>query len=86
MTPDQKREFERQVQEFASSDAVEILLARLEEAYTLRWKATIPNETIARDDAYYMVRAIEALRTEIRSVAMDPAVSAFNRERKTKAI
>ena len=86
MTPSDEREFIRQVQEFATSDAVEELLNRLEDQFTQNWKNSAPSETDKRTYSYMMVRAVESLRNEIKSVALGDAVSAWNRDRKSKII
>ena len=86
MTPDQFDNFKREVKDFASSDAIEELLIRLENKFTQDWKDSAPSETDKRVYSYMMVRAVDALRNEIKSVALGDAVNAWNRERKTKAV
>lgn len=86
MTPSDKQEFIRQVQEFASSDATEELLNRLEQKFTQDWKDSAPSETDKRVYSYMMVRAVDALRNEIKSVALGDAVSAWNRQQKSKIV
>jgi hypothetical protein len=86
MTPSQSQEFVRQVQEFASSDAIEILLNRLEQKFTQDWKESAPSETDKRVYSYMMVRAVDALRNEIKSVALGDAVNAWNRQQKSKIV
>lgn len=86
MTPGEEAEFVKQVQEFASSDAVEELLNRLDTKFTQDWKDSAPSETDKRVYSYMMVRAVEALRNEIKSVALGDAVRAWNRDRKSKIV
>ncbi len=86
MTPSEKQEFVRQVQEFATSDAVEVLLNRLEDKFTQDWKDTAPIDTTGRESAFHMVRAVDALRNEIKSVALGEAVDAWNRKQKSKIV
>jgi hypothetical protein len=86
MTPAELEAFKRQVQEFATSDAVEELLIRLENKFTQDWKDSAPSETDKRVYSYMMVRAVEALRNEIKSIALGDAVNAWNRDRKSKIV
>lgn len=86
MTPAELEVFKRQVQEFATSDAVEELLIRLENKFTQDWKDSAPSETDKRVYSYMMVRAVEALRNEIKSIALGDAVNAWNRDRKSKIV
>ena len=86
MTPSEKQEFIRQVQEFAGSDAVEHLLLLLEQKFTQDWKESAPSETDKRVYSYMMVRAVDALRNEIKSVALGDAVNAWNRQQKSKIV
>lgn len=86
MTPSEKAEFVKQVQEFASSDAIEELLNRLEDKFTQDWKDSAPSETDKRVYSYMMVRAVESLRNEIKSIALGDAVNAWNRDRKSKIV
>lgn len=86
MTPAELEAFKRQVQEFASSDATEELLNRLENKFTQDWKDSAPSETDKRVYSYMMVRAVEALRNEIKSIALGDAVNAWNRDRKSKIV
>ena len=86
MTPSEKQEFVRQVQEFATSDVIEELLNRLETKFTQDWKDSAPSETDKRVYSYMMVRAVDALRNEIKSVALGDAVNAWNRQQKSKIV
>lgn len=86
MTPGELEDFKRQVQEFASSDAVEQLLIRLEDEYTQSWKNSAPHETDKRTYSYMMVRAVEALRNEIKSIAIGDRFNSWNREQKSKIV
>lgn len=86
MTPAELEVFKRQVQEFATSDAVEELLNRLDNKFTQDWKDSAPSETDKRVYSYMMVRAVEALRNEIKSIALGDAVNAWNRDRKSKIV
>jgi hypothetical protein len=86
MTLAESEEFKRQVKEFAASDAIEELLNILENKFTQDWKDSAPSETDKRVYSYMMVRAVDALRNEIKSIALGDAVNAWNRERKSKAV
>lgn len=86
MTPSEQQDFIRQVQEFATSDAIEELLNRLETKFTQDWKDSAPSETDKRVYSYMMVRALDALRNEIKSVALGDAVNAWNRQQKSKIV
>jgi len=86
MTPAQFEEFKQEVKEFANSDAVEILLNRLEDKFTQDWKDSAPSETDKRVFSYMMIRAVESLRNEIKSIALGDAVNAWNRDRKSKIV
>ena len=86
MTPDQFENFKREVKDFASSDAIEELLIRLENKFTQDWKDSAPSETDKRVYSYMMVRAVESLRNEIKSIALGDAVNAWNRDRKSKIL
>ena len=69
----------RQAQELAGSDAVEEILRRLEEDYVQGWKSTDPRDQNHREHCFRMVLAIEALRTEIKTLALSDRVKAWNR-------
>lgn len=86
MTPSEQQDFIRQVQEFATSDVIEELLNRLETKFTQDWKDSAPSETDKRVYSYMMVRALDALRNEIKSVALGDAVNAWNRQQKSKIV
>ena len=86
MTPSEQQDFIRQVQEFATSDVIEELLNRLETKFTQDWKDSAPSETDKRVYSYMMVRAVESLRNEIKSIALGDAVNAWNRDRKSKIV
>lgn len=86
MTPSEQQDFIRQVQEFATSDVIEELLNRLETKFTQDWKDSAPSETDKRVYSYMMVRAVDALRNEIKSVALGDAVNAWNRQQKSKIV
>lgn len=86
MTPGEKVEFVKQVQEFAGSDAVEKLLLILEEKYVSDWKVTLPDQNDKRVHAYMMVRAIDELRNEIKSIALNDRFVTASLDRKSKTI
>jgi len=56
---------------------------RLEERMIYTWKASAPDASQARDDAYLMVRAIAELRNELTALAAEPTVDRFNRRLKS---
>lgn len=86
MTPGEKAEFVKQVQDFAGSDAVEKLLLILEEKYVTDWKHSLPTAGDARVHAYMMVRAIDELRNEIKSIALNDRFVSASLDRKSKTI
>lgn len=73
-------------QNFANSDAVAELLNRLEAKFTDEWKSAPLSDTSQRENAFYMVRAIEALRAEIKNVAQSQKIAEWNRRLKQRAI
>lgn len=65
--------------ELAESDAVEEILRRLEDYYTLAWKNTASEKPDQREQCYRMVMAVIALRDEIRNLAQSEKIKAWNR-------
>lgn len=72
-------EFIERVQQFAHSDEVQVLLDALVEKYSESWRNTSPERPAEREHLYRMVRAVEGLKTEIRSIALDQVIEAHNR-------
>lgn len=68
----------REAQEFAKSDAVKELFKRLEEKYVYAWKVTGTKEKDTREDIFFMLKAIEALRDELEIVANSSRISQWN--------
>lgn len=62
--------------------AAQEVLKRLEARYVEDWKLSAPEDGAKRDDAYRMVRAVAEFRTELASLAAEPAVAQFNRRLK----
>lgn len=58
------------------------VLARLEARYVEDWKRSAPEDLVARNDAYHMVRAIAEFRSELAALAAEPSVTQFNRRLK----
>ena len=56
-----------------------MLLDGLIEKYSASWRATAPEQTQQRDHLYRMVQAVEGLKNEIRSIALDEVIEAHNR-------
>lgn len=77
----EREEFERQVKEFAHSDAIEFLLEGLKVAFTEHMLATSPADAEKREHDYRMVRAIDALKNEIISVATNGMFEEFKARR-----
>jgi hypothetical protein len=59
--------------------AVEEVFSRLEARFVEDWKGSAPDNEQKRVDAYYMVRAIGALKSELTALASEPDIMHFNR-------
>jgi hypothetical protein len=59
--------------------AVEEVFSRLEARFVEDWKGSSPDNEQKRVDAYYMVRAIGALKSELTALASEPDIMHFNR-------
>ena len=71
------REFIAQAKEFATSYVVEALLADIEAKHVEVWKTSQAIED--REACFQMVRAIQALRSELVSVASSEEIAVYNR-------
>lgn len=69
----------REAQELAKSDAVQEIFRRLEAEYVQNWKNSAPDKPDLREHAFRMVLALDALRTEINTLAQSERVKAWNR-------
>lgn len=69
----------RAAQDIASSEAIDEVFRRLEDEYTRAWKASPPSNLDQREQSYRMVLALNALRTELKSLADSERVKAWNR-------
>lgn len=59
--------------------AVEEVFRRLEARFVEDWKGSAPENEQKRMEAYYMVRAIAAVRSELTTLAAEPDILQFNR-------
>lgn len=73
------REFVERVQALSQDDALQFLLDILKEKYSEEWRTTPPERADRREHLFHMVQATEGLRTEVRNVATDEAITVFNR-------
>jgi len=73
-------------QNFAKSDAVAEVLKRLEQKFIEEWKSAPVADAAARETAFFMVRAIEALRRELDNIAQSQKIEDWNRRLKGRAI
>lgn len=78
MTSKHDPEFVRAVQELAYSDAVENILDGLIAKYTAGWKDTRPDDPCHREHCWRMVKAVEALKNEIRAIATAERIDNHN--------
>lgn len=79
----EQEELYREAQAFTRSEAMKEVFRRLEERMIYTWKASAPDASQSRDDAYLMVRAIAELRNELTALAAEPTVDRFNRRLKS---
>jgi hypothetical protein len=56
--------------------------ARLEALYTHQFKTSEPKDTETRESAYYLLRALDALRQDISAAAQGAEVSRHNLKRR----
>lgn len=59
--------------------AVHEVFSRIEARCVEDWKGSQPDNEAKRMEAYYMVRAIAALRSELTALASEPDIEQFNR-------
>ena len=80
------RELVERVQNLSQDDAFHLLIDMLISRYMEEWRTTRPDNAAHREHLYNMVKASEALRSEVRNIATDEAITAFNRglQNKTK--
>ena len=53
----------------------------LERTYMDAWRRTAPTDTAKREDAYYMLRALDELRSNLKAAAAAGGVVTFNLRR-----
>jgi hypothetical protein len=80
------RELVERVQALSQDDALQFLLGLMVEKYSEEWRTTPPERADRREHLYRMIQATEGLRTEVRNVATDEAITVYNRglQNKTK--
>lgn len=61
-----------------SSSKINEVFQALEDQYTNAWKGSSFTDTAARDDAYYMIRALSQLKLELQSIAKSEDIIKFN--------
>lgn len=59
--------------------SVSEVFERLEARYIEDWKGSSPENEQKRMEAYYMVRAIAAIRSELTAIAAEPDILRFNK-------
>lgn len=80
------REFIAQAKEFATSYVVAGLLEDIEAKHTEIWKNSSPAAREVREAAYDMIRAVQALRVEMQSIATDGEVTAWNKRPRSTTV
>jgi len=78
----EQEELWREAKAFTNSAAFNEVMRLLDERYTSDWKLSEPEDSETRNDAYYMVRAITALKDQLAMIASAPDVAQFNRRLK----
>ncbi|CAB4200507.1 hypothetical protein UFOVP1339_48 [uncultured Caudovirales phage] len=81
-----KEDFLKEIESFAASDAVEQLLDNMIDLYTNAWRGTTHAQGEHREHLFRMVTAVEALKNEIRSVAMNERVTIHNSRSRGKQV
>lgn len=61
-----------------TSHGITLIFQALEEKYTEAWKGSSYKDAAAREDAYYMVRALNDLKIELESIAKSEDIKKFN--------
>lgn len=61
-----------------SSQGIIVIFQALEDQYTNAWKGSSFTDTANRDEAYHMVRALSALKTQLESIATSEQIKNFN--------
>lgn len=69
----------RGAQDLDTNPALDEIVRRLIEKYSHIFINSAPTEVEARENAYRMIKAVNELRAEIKSVAISPSVNAWNR-------
>jgi len=75
------REFVQRVGDFARTADFGRLTETLRAKYMEAWENSRVTDVDTREHLFRMVRAVEALKNEIESIANDQAVRAFNSRR-----
>lgn len=69
----------REAQHLARNPALEVIFDRLTRRYADDIINSPPNDAAGRETAYRMIRAVQALRDEVKSVAMSKSIEEWNR-------
>ena len=77
-------EFVREVEDLAHSEAFDEVLVRLEDSFIGKWK--MAKTADEREKAHALVMALDAIRTEIASIATDKRFVAFNTRRSLRQV
>jgi hypothetical protein len=72
------RDFVERVQVLAQSRDLSILLDLVVERYLEEWRTSPPEKAERREYLYRMVQAVEALKKEVQTIAVDEYVTAHN--------
>ena len=72
------REFVERVQVLAQSQDLQTLLDIVADKYLEEWRTSPPEKADHREHLYRMVQAVEALKKEVQTIALDEHVNAHN--------
>jgi CRISPR/Cas system type I-B associated protein Csh2 (Cas7 group RAMP superfamily) len=75
----EKEELWRAAKLINGDHAVEEVFRRLEDRFVEDWKGSAPENEQKRMEAYYMVRAIGAVKSELTALASEPDILHFNK-------
>lgn len=75
---DLNREFVERMQVLAQGRDFQTLLDLVAERYLEEWRTSPPEKAEQREHLYRMVQAVEALRKEVQTIALDEYVTAHN--------
>jgi hypothetical protein len=74
-------ELAQHAQDFLDDAAVQNIFSVLEARYIDNFRSTHANAKDKREEAFYMLRAIDELKSQLSSLANEPKVMAFRRKR-----